>query len=316
MCNLDSSSSADALRKPDNHHHIPAVSAPPVKKTSLDTKFRPAEGTVGVKKTSLESRFIRSPEPPKPPVLASVVRTESHQARFNNARALFEKMGGSADDLLESPRQPPTPRSASVGRSSLGPGSDYSDGGCMSGRSRSTSPFAGSRSSSQNSSIHLNGGGLNGNCNGLHSESGLVKNGLESGIVKNLRISFQQRTTSEHNNNSMTPPEKPHRPNIKELTNKQRNWFSNFERGKEDGTPQRRSSVPASVAENLNATPSGSANLNLPGDRRPLSARSSTSDSIEDYLRNWKKSSRGSSPTTPVKSPTSENNSNNNVMTG
>jgi hypothetical protein len=30
----------------------------------------------------------------------SVSRTESHQARFNSARAMFEKMG-SADDLLE-----------------------------------------------------------------------------------------------------------------------------------------------------------------------------------------------------------------------
>ena len=106
----------------------------------------------------------------------------------------------------------------------------------------------------------------------------------------------------------------------KELTNKQRNWFSNFERGREELTPTRRASVPAAaggssvVPDNINATPTGSANLNLPGDRRPLSARSSTSDSIEDYLRNWKKTSAGSSPvSTPVKSPTSENNSNNNV---
>ena len=38
------------------------------------------------------------------------------------------------------------------------------------------------------------------------------------------------------------------------------------------------------------ATPTPPANLNLPGDRRPLSALTSNSpDSIEDYIRNWKK---------------------------
>ena len=46
------------------------------------------------------------------------------------------------------------------------------------------------------------------------------------------------------------------------------------------------------------ATPTPPANLNLPGDRRPLSALTSNSpDSIEDYIRNWRK---GSGPTTPT----------------
>jgi len=45
----------------------------------------------------------------------------------------------------------------------------------------------------------------------------------------------------------------------------------------------------------LDVTPTPSANLNLPGDRRPLSAKAS-SDSIDEYLKNWKKDDT-SSPT-------------------
>ena len=45
------------------------------------------------------------------------------------------------------------------------------------------------------------------------------------------------------------------------------------------------------------ATPTPSSNLHLPRDRRPLRARgSNNSDSIEDYIRNWKKNDSGTSP--------------------
>lgn len=48
------------------------------------------------------------------------------------------------------------------------------------------------------------------------------------------------------------------------------------------------------------ATPTPASNLFTPRDRRPLSARgSTTSDSIEDYIRNWKKSE------SPLSSPSS-----------
>jgi hypothetical protein len=55
------------------------------------------------------------------------------------------------------------------------------------------------------------------------------------------------------------------------------------------------------------ATPTPPANLNLPRDRRPLSARASNnSDSIEDYIRNWKKND-----TSPGASPSPSNSSSN-----
>ena len=45
------------------------------------------------------------------------------------------------------------------------------------------------------------------------------------------------------------------------------------------------------------ATPTPPSSLNIPRDRRPLSARgSNNSDSIEDYLKNWKKNENGASP--------------------
>ena len=131
------------------------------------------------------------------------------------------------------------------------------------------------------------------------------------------------------------------KPNIKELTHKQRNWFSSFEKSRttSNGSPVapgglpasneassssgvesidsvRRTSVknehtPQTIGGNgvdklespkslpPDATPTPPSSLNLPRDRRPLSARgSNNSDSIEDYIRNWKKdgSVNGTSP--------------------
>jgi hypothetical protein len=66
----------------------------------------------------------------------------------------------------------------------------------------------------------------------------------------------------------------------------------------------------------LDVTPTPPANLNLPGDRRPLSAKAS-SDNIEDYLKNWKKTNSGGS--TPTKPPTSDafhSNDNENSISG
>ena len=86
--------------------------------------------SVRVKKTS-DSILYSKVEPPAPAIkknsvasVASVSRTESHQARFNSARAMFEKMG-SADDLdsISSNEKNRGSRASSVQRS------------------RSTSPF-------------------------------------------------------------------------------------------------------------------------------------------------------------------------------
>jgi hypothetical protein len=105
------------------------------------------------------------------------------------------------------------------------------------------------------------------------------------------------------------------KPNVKEMTNKQRNWFPNFERGsatkpapaaesasteitsvesarresvKNDSVPQ---TVAAASPIGAAASPIGAAASagGEPGDRRPLLGARNSSDSIEDYLRNWKK---------------------------
>ena len=138
-------------------------------------------------------------------------------------------------------------------------------------------------------------------------------------------MSYQQKVIENGNNEASEATEGPRktsvgpRPNIKELTNKQRNWFSSFERSKNnepidsarrtsvknDSTPSLlsgssgpQSTPTASPKSSLSdATPTPPSNLDRPRDRRPLSARCS-SDSIEDYIRNWKNGSDGStSPT-------------------
>ena len=88
---------------------------------------------------------------------------------------------------------------------------------------------------------------------------------------------------------------------MKELTSRQRNWFPNFEKSSNDvakvtETPTsvessrresvKNDSVPQTVS-NLIPEPQ-SQSLTQPGDRRPLLGARNSSDSIEDYIRNWK----------------------------
>ena len=126
-------------------------------------------------------------------------------------------------------------------------------------------------------------------------------------------MSYQQKVIENGNNED--DPRKTSltsRPNIKELTHKQRNWFSSFEKNRSEVTSVdsvRRTSVKNDHTPNLlsgsgsttgsspqslppDATPTPPSNLNTPRDRRPLSASlglgprgSTASDSIEDYLR-------------------------------
>ena len=63
-----------------------------------------------------------------------------------------------------------------------------------------------------------------------------------TGLVKARTMSYQQKVIENGNNEASEATEGPRktsvgngagpRPNIKELTNKQRNWFSSFERSK------------------------------------------------------------------------------------
>lgn len=161
-----------------------------------------------------------------------------------------------------------------------------------------------------------------------------------TGLVKARTMSYTQKLIENGDNgnsddcNSASRRLSASKANIKELTNKQRNWFSSFEKSRTPSITStshqepidsvRRTSVkndhtPTQLSGNSTAAPAGPApppvtppppppkslppdatptppsSLNLPRDRRPLSARGSN-DSIEDYLRNWKKNENGTSP--------------------
>ena len=376
-------------------------------------------------------------------------RSDSHQARFHNARAMFEKMG-SADDLDSIPASPTTnyPTSCSgSGKSyralSVGAKPTVSESYFNNKinanttitsnfnpnpgiRSRSISPFGGSRSSSQSSlkqgnshalpdtsaivrsssgsftektpltSIHsppttsenssysnmafksakeVNGDSKS--INGAFTKSPKQNKNPDEGkenvhhldklnsVPKDISSRYKSEIQGESDNSNFmesklrktsdykspfvnsysddsngpkTSIGSIGRPNIKELTNKQRNWFSNFERGKTSTsastsgtvTPEnvesaRRTSVKQDNIPNLlsgfdkhgtkndvlskghvpDATPTPSSNLNQPGDRRPINVlTSSSSDSIEDYIRSWKGDSTTNSSNAHVGSST------------
>ena len=215
-------------------------------------------------------------------------------------------------------------------------------------RSSSTSAgFTNGSTSSEAKNNTSSGNGLHGLGNNVSfnngDNNGHISNHVEAaeppntGLVKARTMSYQQNVI-ENGNNEDGGPRKTSlggpRPNIKELTNKQRNWFSSFERSKtnepidstrrtsvkNDNTPSMLSgsasttSGPASTSSgpNVTSTPSASpksslsdatptppSNLDRPRDRRPLSARSS--DSIEDYIRNWKKNGDDESSPEPTR---------------
>lgn len=237
----------------------------------------------------------------------SVNRTESHHARFNTARAMFEKMG-SADELDErgSSASPVTkgrvsPRAASAGPrpSSRSSEEDVGNGENKSSflRSRSTSPRSASvevNKTNPQRSLTKSHTVENGHVNGNH------QNGVSSetmGLVQSRRLSFQQKESESSKSGVQTVTKTNDKPtnnssSVKELTNRQRNWFPSFEKGKTESVESaRRTSVKNDSTPNLISGSGEENHLDLPGDRRPLSARTSTSsDSIEDYLRNWKKS--------------------------
>ena len=207
----------------------------------------------------------------------SVHRTESHHERFSTARALFERMG-SGDNLLE--------------------------------ESRSQSSHVTSPSGSRTSSVSHRPGSR------TDSESGLSSS-RHSMQVRSRSSSPQEResrsssvsSTAEYLRNGLSqtspnkqPPDKPERKiNAKEAISKQRNWFSNFEKSKSSPGPEsvdsaRRTSVNKENKPNfisgltephsspLRATP---LSPNHQSQSKTISPK--TSDSIEAYMQNWKK---------------------------
>lgn len=215
----------------------------------------------------------------------SVHRTESHHERFSSARALFERMG-SGDNLLEETRSrssvvtsPSGSRTSSI---SHRPGSRTDSESGLSSRhsvnvrSRSSSPLGQeSRSSSVSSTAEI------------------IKNGMNPDYLRHsVPVSPNK------------PPDKPERKiNAKEAISKQRNWFSNFEKSKtpESVDSARRTSVnkenkPSLVSGGSDTNGSGSparvSNTTMPlsPNHQTKSVSPKTSDSIEAYMQNWKKS--------------------------
>ncbi len=308
-----------------------------------------------------------------------VSRTESHQTRFNNARAMFEKMG-SAEELdnatgpSSSSSAQPVTRASSVGRpaapsSALSASNGESQRQFRPGsrgsnedtelsfnksaaffRSRSTSPsaaaagpdngtprsgrtprspkktslpaFPSSAATTTSSTPSASSSAASpraDSSSAVLSHSSSYQNGIAeatTGLVKSRRLSFQQKgeaatasgdaaSSKESSKASTESGVGNSKPNVKELTSKQRNWFPSFERGASSGgsapsnneaesrgSEAEMTSVESSRRESVkhDNVPQTIAGLDQPGDRRPLGARNS-SDSIEDYIRNWKKTS-------------------------
>ena len=267
-------------------------------------------------------RITSSPEKvTSPSKKKSVTRTESHHARFNNARAMFEKMGSAEElDISGPPASAANPaaRASSVGRTSSRSSEEKSvsneannvnnnnnNNSSAYFRSRSSSPR---RSSVNNSNNVTNGSSAqNGNGSAMTS-SASYQNGLSDstvGIVKSRRLSFQQKQqelNSETTNGSSpvsTAGKQPissdcDRDRVKELTNRQRNWFPSFEkqRNNESVDSSRRTSVKNDNTPNLISSPKPDVETPVTTSasaKKTPGLSTSSSDSIEDYLRNWKK---------------------------
>ncbi len=287
----------------------PAPTPKRPERISLDSPLSP-------KKEVVEDKLLVTRRP--------VARTESHHTRFNNARALFEKLGSAEE--LDAPSTPTPPPAAARGRTS--PTSRAAsanrnaeeNGGQMSAsyhRARSTSPFAsGTRSASvpgdrqPRSSVTDNGSLANGHgsadaatSNG-HSK---LPNGQSeptgTGIVKARRLSFQQKQREASESSSSSSPVVNGTAASSATKQRERNWFpSSTGKQQESVESARRTSVKNDNTPNLlssaqrtpapapapqqDSSPMPPSNLDTPGDRRPLN----TSENLDAYMKNWKNS--------------------------
>ena len=138
-----------------------------------------------------------------------------------------------------------------------------------------------------------------------------MQNGIAeatTGLVKSRRLSFQQKTETTASTAASAAASSSPGVNGKEPTSKQRNWFPNLEKSSNNNdapakAPEtsvessrresvKNDSVPQTVSNLMPESPSQSQSpqsLSQPGDRRPILGARNSSDSIEDYIRNWKK---------------------------
>ncbi|XP_063976441.1 neurabin-1 isoform X1 [Diachasmimorpha longicaudata] len=157
------------------------------------------------------------------PTQVTVVRTESHVARFNNARALFEKLG--EENKSNRPQAKPTNFHGLRSRSS----SANSGSGCTSParspRPCSPSPPGSCRDHLSNWSASVPA--LNAE---RHFENG--HHGSDNSERMKPRVSSKYEKNYGKENRREDKPEKPEKPerrlNSKELIEKQKNWTSHF----------------------------------------------------------------------------------------
>lgn len=175
-------------------------------------------------KTPTSSTLIEKNETDSPSV--TVMRTESHVARFNNARALFEKLGEENRSSKERIIPLQSTKSASSvldarSRSSSA-SSDVRDT-----KSRSPSP-KGKTITDQfvSNSVPVLNDNVN-KSNGYNNKSNTQHDGssVNESVIRTVLGSSEERTKPS----LMKKPEKPERKfNSKELIEKQRNWTSHF----------------------------------------------------------------------------------------
>lgn len=151
----------------------------------------------------------------------TVMRTESHVARFNNARALFEKLG----EENRTPKERIIPLQSTKSASSVLDArsrSSSANSDVRDVKSRSPSPKGKPITDQFSNSVPV----LNDNAN-VNKPNGYNKssNGSVNGSVVKTSGSSEERTKPS----LMKKPEKPERKfNSKELIEKQRNWTSHF----------------------------------------------------------------------------------------
>lgn len=219
----------------------------------------------------------------KEPMTVTVVRTESHVARFNNARAMFEKLGEENQKVhLRSPGSNATKSFTNHDRRSRSSSANSSDG-------TSTSPSRNKQISSRspspsprtdNKSIPNGHDSINDNYLAANNK---ISHKLESPnpkpncLVKENKGKENERLLGDNTNiikkNSFSPsidatkkPEKPEKPEklekpekperkINYLINNQKNWASHFQAKKT--TPKINSETKLNSTEQKGVTPPG-----------------------------------------------------------
>ncbi|XP_053955933.1 uncharacterized protein LOC128861659 isoform X6 [Anastrepha ludens] len=180
-------------------------------------------------------------------VPATVVRTESHSARFNNARALFEKLGveNNSNSNLKMSRSGSRDDNLCEGNSSDRSSSRSSDRSISPPKRRSPFPpgcnVAASLSNNNNCAAQVNGGLALSNSKfivepGTKLHHNIARHKSEDGVLCSSSVGGMSAMLSA-GGGSVDKPEKPERKfNSRELIEKQKKWTSHFTKTKSSRT--------------------------------------------------------------------------------